>query len=83
MAGTSEGGRKAAQKLLEKNPNHYAEIAHKAQEAWRNNGRRPRGFASDPQRASRAGKVGGLVSKRGKSADNQDLSPVSQEDRES
>lgn len=66
MAGTVEGGKKAAAKNKANNPNFYRDIALKAQESWARNGRKPRGFAADPDLARRAGAVGGRISKRRK-----------------
>jgi hypothetical protein len=42
---------------------YYADIALKAQEAWVRNGRKPRGFAANPELARIAGTKGGLRKK--------------------
>lgn len=75
MAGTKAGGLKAAQTNKEKyGSEFYANIALKAQESWEKNGRKPRGFAvatnyplDDPRHPANCGKIGGTISKRGKS----------------
>ena len=62
MAGTIEGGRKAAKTNKEKyGSNFYANIG-------RRGGRNGHtgGFASNPDLARRAGRKGGKISKRGK-----------------
>lgn len=67
---TREGGLKAAATNKAKyGPNFYRDIAFKAQESWRNNGKKPRGFAADKELAKRAGSIGGRKSKRPKSID--------------
>ena len=66
MPGTREGAAKAVAKILEKNSNHFKEIALKSQAKWQENGRRPRGFAYDPELARTAGAKGGRTSRRGK-----------------
>lgn len=74
MAGNAIGGAKAAKTNKEKYGNDfYQKIALKAQESWKNNGRKPRGFAvamnyplSDPRHPANAGKIGGTISKRGR-----------------
>lgn len=65
MAGNKEGGKKAAQKNLENNPNFYRDIAYKAQEAWERNGKVPRGFAYDVDQARISGAKGGAKSRKG------------------
>ena len=59
MAGNRTGGLKAAAKVLAKDPNHYARIGALGGAAH-NRG----GFADDHDRASWAGRLGGLVSRR-------------------
>lgn len=63
MAGTKEGGRKAAAKNLAKDPNFYAKIGA----AGGRNGRTG-GFAANPALARIAGAKGGRISRRGKKA---------------
>ena len=60
MAGTREGGLKAAQKNLANNPNFYREIGRKGG----SNGHTG-GFASNPVLAKIAGAKCGRISKRG------------------
>lgn len=64
MPGTIEGGQKAAAKNLAKDPDFYRKIALKAQEKWKANGRKPRGFAYDPELARVAGAKGGRASRK-------------------
>lgn len=66
MAGTVAGGKLAAKKNLEKNPNFYREIALKAQESWKANGRKPRGFAHPSANPVESGAKGGRISRRAK-----------------
>jgi general stress protein YciG len=66
MAGTKIGGQKAAAKNLENDPDFYKKNAYRAQLAWDMNGRKPRGFAYDPELARIAGAKGGRRSKRKK-----------------
>ncbi|PPG91615.1 hypothetical protein C5C39_06930 [Rathayibacter sp. AY1F3] len=63
MAGTVEGGRKAAAKNLANDPNFYRKIG-------RIGGRNGTtgGFAANPELASVAGKIGGGKSRRRKIA---------------
>lgn len=63
MAGTKEGGRKAAAKNLAKDPSFYAKIGAKG---GRNG--RTGGFAANPALARIAGAKGGRISRRGKKA---------------
>ena len=67
MAGTVIGGKKAAQTTKER----YGEDFHQkmgklANEAWEKNGRKPRGFAANPELARIAGAKGGRIGRRGK-----------------
>lgn len=67
MAGTAEGGRKAAAtNKLKHGDDFYKNIAAKAQEAWAENGRKPRGFAFNKELAITAGAKGGRISRRTK-----------------
>ena len=61
MAGTLAGGRKAAQKNLERDPDFYRKIGAVG-------GSRPTtgGFKANPELAREAGRRGGLVSRRRK-----------------
>ena len=61
MAGTVTGGKKAAQKNLQKDPNFYAKIGAKG---GRNG--RTGGFAANPELARIAGAKGGRISRRRK-----------------
>lgn len=67
MSGTVKGGKAAAiTNKARHGVNFYAKIALEGQKAWERNGRKPRGFAYDRDLASRAGKIGGEKSRRGK-----------------
>jgi uncharacterized protein len=67
MAGTIAGGKHAAETNKKKyGENFYRDLALKAQESWRQNGRKPRGFSLDKECASRAGTLGGRISRRTK-----------------
>lgn len=61
MAGTIEGGRKAAAKNIARDPGFYARIGAKGGKNS-NTG----GFAANPELARIAGRKGGAVSRRGK-----------------
>lgn len=62
MAGTKEGGKKAAQtNMLRHGKNFYRNIG----KIGGRNGHTG-GFASDPELARRAGAIGGRMSRRGK-----------------
>ncbi len=63
MAGTKEGGKKAAAKNLAKDPNFYAKIGAKGGKNGRTGG-----FAANPALARIAGAKGGRISRRGKKA---------------
>ena len=72
MAGSKIGGEKAAKTNKERHgEDFYRNIALKAQKAWEENGRKPRGFAANPELARRAGMKGGKTSRRGKAKPNQ------------
>jgi len=62
MAGTKEGGRKAAMKNLAKDPNFYAKIGAKGGKNGTTGG-----FAANPELARIAGAKGGRISRRRKS----------------
>jgi general stress protein YciG len=70
MAGTPEGWLKAKAKMIERMGGeeafkaHRREMALKAQESWKKNGRKPRGFAFDKDLAREAGARGGRISRR-------------------
>jgi hypothetical protein len=61
MAGTIEGGRKAAAKNLASDPNFYAKIGAKG-----GSNSRTGGFAANPELARIAGAKGGRKSRRSK-----------------
>ena len=67
MAGTREGGLKAAKKNLERNPEHYREIG----KIGGQNGNTG-GFAANPELARIAGAKGGRISRRRKASDSSD-----------
>ena len=64
MSGTKNGGKLAAEKNLARDPDFYKKIALLAQEAWKRNGRKPRGFEYDKEKAAISGAKGGRISKR-------------------
>ena len=67
MAGNRIGGNKAAQTTKERyGEDFYQKVGKLANEAWEKNGRKPRGFAANPELAREAGARGGKVSRRGK-----------------
>jgi general stress protein YciG len=61
MAGNKIGGRKAADKNLEKDPDFYRRIG-----AMGGSKSTTGGFYANPELARRAGSIGGKISKRGK-----------------
>ena len=61
MAGTAAGGKKAAAKNLQRDPNFYAKIGSKG---GRNG--HTGGFAANPELARLAGAKGGRISRRRK-----------------
>ena len=66
MAGTLEGGLKACVTNKRRyGADYYQRLAYKSQEAWKKNGRKPRGFAANRERARLAGAKGGRISRRG------------------
>lgn len=59
MGQSKSGARKAADKLLAKDPDHYRKLAKKAHAAYlaqHPDDRKPRGFGKSKQLASEAGK---------------------------
>jgi uncharacterized protein len=62
VSGTATGGRKAAAKNLANDPDFYKKLGRKGGQAGTTGG-----FASSHELAVRAGRLGGLVSRRGKS----------------
>lgn len=60
MAGTVEGGKKAAAKNLANDPDFYRRIGRKGGSRSTPTG----GFGADPDRARRAGAKGGRISRR-------------------
>ena len=67
MAGNRIGGKKAAQTTKERyGEDFHQKVGKLANEAWEKNGRKPRGFAANPELARIAGAKGGAVSRRGK-----------------
>lgn len=64
MAGTKEGGRKAREtNYKEHGRDFYKRIGRIGGKAPNMT---PKGFAANKELASRAGKIGGMISKRGK-----------------
>lgn len=61
MAGTKEGGKKAAAKNLQRDPDFYAKIGRKGGERGHTGG-----FAANPDLARIAGAKGGRISRRRK-----------------
>jgi uncharacterized protein len=70
MAGTYEGGLKAAQKILERDPNHFKRIG-----AIGGSRGTTGGFYADRELARIAGAKGGKVSKRTKGKKADELTP--------
>lgn len=67
MPGNVIGGRKAAATNKARHgDDFYANLGRLAQKKWRENGRKPRGFAAVPGLAERAGAIGGRRSRRTK-----------------
>ncbi len=65
MAGNKEGGIKARAKILANNPDFYKEIGAIGGKKTADSGKLYLvGFASDPERARTAGKLGGQRSRR-------------------
>ena len=64
MPGNRTGGLKTAAINKAKDPLFYVKIGAKGQKAWRENGRKPRGFAANKDLARRAGSIGGTISSR-------------------
>jgi general stress protein YciG len=64
MAGTKEGGRKAAEKNKLRDPDFYAKIGAKGGKNGRTGG-----FAANPELARVAGAKGGRISRRTKKSD--------------
>ena len=66
MPGTKAGGKRAAQTNKERHgKDFYQRIGKLSNASWEKNGRKPRGFAANPELARIAGRKGGLKSKRG------------------
>lgn len=64
MAGTKEGGMKAKEKNLAKDPEYYSKLGRVGGKATSRDIGKPKGFAANPELASRAGKKGGATSSR-------------------
>ena len=66
MAGTPQGGKRAAQTTKERyGEDFYQKIGKLANEAWEKNGRKPRGFAHPSADPRAAGHKGGTKSRKG------------------
>ena len=66
MAGTARGGKRAAQTNKERHgEDFYQRIGKLSNASWEKNGRKPRGFAANHERARAAGRKGGLKSRKG------------------
>ena len=72
MAGTRAGALKATESNLKNDPDFYKRIARLGNEAWKKNGRKPRGFSLDREKARLAGQKGGKASKRKKQPLNEE-----------
>lgn len=62
MPGTKEGGLKARDRNLARDPEFYKRIGRLGGKAPN---KTPKGFAANRELASSAGKIGGAISKRG------------------
>ena len=67
MAGTIEGGKKARDKNLARDPEFYSKIGGKGGKATFATHGITKGFASNPELAAIAGRKGGSISRRTKS----------------
>ena len=66
MAGTLQGGKRASQTNKERHgEDFYQRIGKLSNASWEKNGRKPRGFAANPELARIAGRKGGLKSRKG------------------
>ena len=66
MAQTKTGGKRAAQTNKERHgEDFYQRIGKLSNAGWEKNGRKPRGFAANPELARSAGRRGGLKSRTG------------------
>ena len=66
MAGTSQGGKRAAQTNKERHgEDFYQRIGKLSNASWEKNGRMPRGFAANPELARAAGRKGRSKSRKG------------------
>ena len=66
MAQTKTGGKRAAQTNKERHgEDFYQRIGKLSNASWEKNGRKPRGFAANPELARLAGRKGGLISRKG------------------
>jgi len=63
MAGTKDGGKKAALKNVQRDPDFYSKIGRKGGQNGRTGG-----FAANPELARIAGAKGGRISRRPKKA---------------
>ena len=67
MPGTKTGGKRAAQTNKERHgEDFYQRIGKLSNASWEKNGRKPRGFAANPELARVAGGKGGRISRRRK-----------------
>lgn len=65
MAGSTKGGKRAAQTNKERyGEDFYQRIGKLSVVSWEKNGRKPRGFAANPELARIAGARGGRKSRR-------------------
>ena len=66
MAQTKTGGKRAAQTNKERHgEDFYQRIGKLSNAGWEKNGRKPRGFAANPELERSAGRRGGLKSRTG------------------
>lgn len=68
MAGTKEGARKRAERQIKENPNYFSDLAKLAKKP-RGGKNSPGSFSKGSIQASKAGRKGGKLSKRGKQKD--------------
>ena len=67
MSGTRAGGVKTAQTNKERHgEDFYQRIGKLSNASWEKNGRKPKGFAANPDLAKSAGRKGGTISRRRK-----------------
>lgn len=66
MGGSSEGAKRFAERMLQKDPEYFSKLNKKSREAWKANGQKPQGFKKMSLEERREVSLKGVTARRAK-----------------